>query len=372
MPARFTHLKDGPGLALAYGICRNGDWVVGEVPPEGGVHGRGGVARFVNGNWKVSALPALSSVEAVSSPAFGVSSNGHTVVGSSPKGNPALDTAYSWSPTKPNALTPYKLLPGHTLAIAYDCTANGRVAVGYGCATRSDRFGPADEFHQALIWDRPGAWPRRLDVSAAPLKEDVAVRIASSGNIVVGFGMTDFSAALLYDPNRDNRGHEPMYWRKGPGGIYQRHFLPSLGGFRHSGRALGVNEDGDRLVGFVGVRASSIPVWWSLVGGIARIHPLPNLAGFASGRASAISSGGGVIVGNCLRGSDAEFEAHAFIWDPAHKTRKLADVLYAAGAQEVKDWVLYDVAGLSSDGRWMCGNGWNQKTDEFRAWVAYL
>jgi uncharacterized membrane protein len=369
MSAQFIPLTDGVGLALAYNISRLGQFVVGEIPPVDNAHGPGGIARLVKGKWQVSRLPTFSSVDGHASPAFGVNDT-PTVVGYGPQGAPSLDTPYHWSPASAG-LKALKMFPGDKACVAYAVSSNSKIVVGYGSTGRTDRFGKGDALHHALIWDRAGGLPHEIDPSPVKPEEDVAVCVSSSGNAIAGFAVSPLSKPKLYDPAAYSRGHEPICWLRSPGGVYHRSFLPSLNGFEHSGRVLGINPDGDRVVGFVGVRAASVPVRWTFAGATRRIKALPNLPGFASGRAAAVSSDGSVITGNCLRGDDDNFEAEAFVWNEATGMRNLADVLLAAGATEVNGWDLTDAPGLSSDGRWLCGNGWNP-AGGFGAWVAHL
>jgi uncharacterized membrane protein len=364
MSAQFIPLTNGPGLSLAYNISRLGNVVVGELPS-----GAGGIARRVSGNWKVSELPTFGAVNEPFSTATSVSSN-NIVCGFSPKGNPTMDNAYLWT-FGSTALTPLKMFSKDKTCIPFDVSGNGNIFVGYGCSERSYGFTANDPPHHALIWKGAGLSPNVIDPASVKLEEDVATRISNNGSVIVGFGVTPASKPILYDPLLHSRGHEPIIWRRDSSGAYHRGLLAGLNGFNNSGRALGINNQGNKVVGYVGVRAASVPVRWTLMGATSSLTPLANLAGYTSGRAAAISSNGGTIVGNCLRGPDANFEAEAFIWDSANGTRNLVDVLFAGGATNVMGWNLQEATGLSNDGLSICGHGWDPNGN-YVAWVARL
>lgn len=119
-------------------------------------------------------------------------------------------------------------------------------------------------------------------------------------------------------------------------------------------------------------------------------HAIPFLPGHVWGDATAVSRTGIYIGGASWKviynsqGQVAPQGQAAFIWDAAHGTRNLKDVLAAEGA-DLTGWNrlcddlrgtgehgdgFFDITGISEDGRWITGTG--AKSGVRHAYVAYL
>jgi uncharacterized membrane protein len=79
-----------------------------------------------------------------------------------------------------------------------------------------------------------------------------------------------------------------------------------------------------------------------------------------------VSSNGSVIVG---RGSNAIDEDDAFVWSENDGMQRVFDVLVDNGATGLTGWKLREATGISTNGRWIVGWGFNPE-GQYEAFLA--
>jgi uncharacterized membrane protein len=114
-----------------------------------------------------------------------------------------------------------------------------------------------------------------------------------------------------------------------------------------SSAAQGISADGTVIVGYAGVGGDPRAVRWQASNGAQQDIPMGSLTYTA---AVAANSNASVIIGSCFQSS--------WIWDAAHGTRVLIDVLKDLGAN-VTPWTELRVHAISSDGTVIVGGGFN-------------
>ena len=159
-------------------------------------------------------------------------------------------------------------------------------------------------------------------------------------------------------------------------------------------RALAMSGDGCRIVGWSYINLNPLYIqqcyWDAPFTANRTAHAIPFLPGHVWGDATAVSRTGIYIGGASWKviynsqGQLAPEGQAAFIWDAAHGTRNLKDVLAAEGA-DLTGWSrlsddlrgtsehgdgFFDITGISEDGRWITGTG--AKSGVRHAYVAYL
>lgn len=378
--AKFISLIGQPGhpsLYAVYHLSGDGHVVIGEAPPTNGPHGEGAAAvRDHKGAWSIHNLglfPANPN-EIQYSPAFGISRHGEVIAGSASYGDPTVDVA--WASYLGNPPIPLEMFPGDVTCVVSGVSSSGRVLVGWGLNTRNDRFEAGTGYRHALLWTGPGIPPLEIDNRSDKPPESLAVEVAREGKVIVGFAQSERSRNHPFLAT-DARGHEAIVWRKDEERDWQRIWLGALPDHPFHSRALGVSDDGERVIGRSGVDGDNNPVLWTIK---KREHhtlrvemkDLGVLPGFSSGAAFAISGNGKVIVGACQRFVMGSFDsAEAFVWTEEHGLRLLSHALKAAGAKEVVGWTLVTATGVSEDGHWICGEG-SAPNDDYGGWVAWL
>jgi uncharacterized membrane protein len=294
-----------------------------------------------------------------------LSADGSTVVGSAAYGSP-----FRW--THDEGLSYLDDLRDEaTLEYIVDVSADGRTVLG----ATSQEFGATVRNHWVL-WDNagnvtelpnigftpsavsgdattavghegaPGQTPRRAvqwgsDLQPALLDNDLlsvsaATDVSGDGNVIVGWVGT----------NMDLR--KAFRWEQGDDELVP---LPPLPTGETISYLNAVSHNGKHALGAVLVDHRPRAV-------ILREHGPPlqlNTSDFEI-LATAISDDGNTVVG-VMGGGVGD---RAFIWNPTHGVRDLRDVLandYGL-ADELGDWRLTDIRGLSADGRTILGTAW--------------
>lgn len=127
-----------------------------------------------------------------------------------------------------------------------------------------------------------------------------------------------------------------------------------------------ISSDGNVIIG----NRPGAALRWTKETGSQPFDPLPN--GAVPLTATGVSADGAVIVGGASPAGN-----NLFIWDAAHGTRNLYDLMvneYGLGAS-LAGWNLSQSEGrvsLSADGRTLAGYGYNSQTRGAEAWIAYL
>ena len=159
-------------------------------------------------------------------------------------------------------------------------------------------------------------------------------------------------------------------------------------------RALAISGDGSRIVGWSYITLSPLYIqqcyWDAPFTANRTAHAIPFLPGHVWGDGTAVSRTGTYIGGASWKviynppGTVNPEGQAAFIWDAAHGTRNLKNVLTAEGA-DLTGWGrlcddlagtsehgdgFFDITGISEDGRWITGTG--AQSGVRHAYVAYL
>jgi hypothetical protein len=162
----------------------------------------------------------------------------------------------------------------------------------------------------------------------------------------------------------------------------------------NEGRALGISGDGSRIVGWSYIILDPLYIqqcyWDAPFTANKTAHAIPFLPGHVWGDGTAVSHTGTHIGGASWKviynppGTVNPSGQEAWIWDAAHGTRNLKDVLIAEGA-DLTGWGrlcddlrgtaehgdgFFDITGMSDDGRWITGTG--AQSSVRHAYVAYL
>ena len=359
----LDHLPGGQNISYAYGGSGAGDVIVGEsFSSISQLHGEGAIWRRVSPQtWAVSGL-GMPADDALNSPAAGVSSNGHWVVGRASFGPPTsstLDTdAYRW-----DSASGYERLgvpDGFVLAAATATSAGGEVVVGYGGPSR----GYADL--RALLWsNRVNGWAVRL---LEAQYHSAALRSDSSGRYVVGWGRSQAAEAA-----NGAQGREAVLWSIEAQGQPRRIWLGASPNSDYYSMPLGVERVRSRIAvfGFTGSGDPMLPAVWTLEPGAPpRLEELPLPPGFTSGVAAGMSRDGRRVVGNCWGEPSGASEISVCIWDD-RVVSTMQDRLSAAGVSSADGWTLWGIAGVSADGTLIFGSG-TDPSGEDRPWVAEL
>jgi hypothetical protein len=159
-------------------------------------------------------------------------------------------------------------------------------------------------------------------------------------------------------------------------------------------RALAISGDGSRIVGWSYITLSPLYIqqcyWDAPFTANRAATAIPFLPGHVWGDGTAVSRTGTYIGGASWKviynppGTVKPEGQAAWIWDAAHGTRNLKDVLIAEGA-DLTGWSrlcddlagtaehgdgFFDITGISEDGRWITGTG--AQSGVRHAYVAYL
>lgn len=234
-------------------------------------------------------------------------------------------------------------------------------------------------------------------------RESEAVGVSADGCVVVGGASSEASSPYLeayrWTPEQGMVGLGDF-----PGGVF-------------SGGASDVNFDGSIVVGTSQSAQGGEGYRWTAETGMVGLGHLPGGESWSS--ASCISANGSVIVGASLAGTNdpnnniiyaayrwtaaegmvrledpngpwfqvqprdcsangavivgtANGATRPFIWDRAHGVRDLELVLRDELGLDLGGWALYQVTGVSADGRTVLGLGISPETGVTQGWVAYL
>ena len=304
--------------------------------------------------------------------AYGISADGTTVVGKSVSSG--AYEAFVW--TSGGGMVGQGDLPGGSFTSeAYAVSGTGASYVGFGSVSS----GAEAMRNMVGIGDLPGG-----------LDDSFAYGVSGDGAKVVG---------LSYSVN----GLEAFLWTGSMIG------LGDLAGGGFASQANAISSDGRIVVGWGTSAAGQEAFYFDssiLSGTMTGIGDLPG-GGFNS-IAHACSSDGSVIVGesdsgqgvnegfrwtlatgmvaigghqalacsgdgSVIVGKTYGAYSSATIWDAAHGTRVLEDVLtweYGLGAS-IAGWDLLEATGISADGTWITGNAYDPSGYP-QAWLAHL
>jgi uncharacterized membrane protein len=193
---------------------------------------------------------------------------------------------------------------------------------------------------RAMRWTAAGG-AQPLPALPGNLSAHTAVGISADGSVIAG---------TQSDPGR------AFYWTESTGSVG----LPIPAGAVQA-QAMGLSGDGSTIVGRLYYMDHNEAFAWKITGEALRI---PGFGG-SNAEADGASADGSVIVGY----SEAlGAGSSAFIWDSAHGTRNLQDVLVGLGV-DLTGWRLAQAMDVSADGRTIVGYGQNPQGFT-EAWIA--
>lgn len=336
--AAFIHVSDLPGGTFASGIQglnSDGTTAVGfgtPTPPGGQA-----VTNFAT-LWRDNGgLVALANAGA--GIAYGVSSNGNTIVGVH-QVSPSI-TAFT---STNGVLTDLPNLPGGTNAsTAFGVSGDGSIAVGQAST--------ASNATHAAKWISGAATDLGV-LSGGTFS--LARAISMDGNVIVG-------------ESGQTIGARAVRWVAGGAPT-------SLGVFTGGTESLanGVNSDGTVIVGESGSSAGgthTAAFRWTSGGGL---QDLGNLGGSSiNASAQAVSGDGSIVVGQSQTGTTVG-ATEAFIWTQGTGMQNLKTVLAARGMTvPLTGWTLLSATCISQDGKTIGGLGLNPQGKP-EGWVAIL
>ncbi len=316
--ASFTGLGFLPGAStdVTHGVSADGSTVVGASNNQA----------FL---WTAGAgMVGIAPPDADVTEAWSASADGSAAVGLLVQ-LPIGAHAFRW--TASDGLVDLGTLPGGSASRAAAVSADGSVVAGV-----------SDD--QAFRWTA-GAGMIGLGFLAGGTRS-VAEGISADGSVVVGFGVGDSF-------------EEAFRWTSA-GGMVGLGFLPGA----YSSAATGVSADGSVVVGI----SSGEAFRWNSGGGMSGL-------GFVSGTdhsfAAAVSADGSVVVGTATDSSVGELSNTPFIWDAAHGTRSLPELLTGDYGVDLTGWTLGIATGVSADGLTIVGYGTNP-SGQTEGWIASI
>lgn len=322
----------GHESSWAYGISADGSTVVGfsydrDAP--------GGLSRAVRwtaaSGWQTQDLGSLAGAGR-SSTAKGVSANGQVVVGDSAGTSGYMFRAFRWTPS--TGMQDLGSLGGAGDSWGEAVSANGSVVVG---AATIDGGG-----FRAFRWT---ASTGMQDMGALGGRTSWAYGVSADGSIIVGWAETA------------SRQMHAFRWTAATG-MQDLGVLP--GGT--SSNAWGISANGQVIVGDANNAQGQWRAFrWTAANGMQDLGVLP---GFDDSSAYAVSGDGSVIVGKVRVRANNQWRAVR--WRAQTGMRNLNQIyadLLANGS------VLYAVFGVSQDGRYLAGVGYNAATGREEAFI---
>lgn len=175
--------------------------------------------------------------------------------------------------------------------------------------------------------------------------------VSSDGNVVVGDGSTP------------TRTYVAFRWTEQEGMVELGCLPSSPNGWT---RAYGVSGNGLVVLGWSDTGANHKAVRWTYIAGVEALGD-PS-GSIRQSYAADASFDGSIIVGGA---ETSTYYWYATIWDAAHGTRWLKDVLVNDYGLDLTGWRLYGAYGISDDGTVITGGGINPAGAE-EAWVAVI
>ena len=331
--AYFTGLGklggDDSYSSRAYGISADGTTIVGtSYTPDGyepfrwtletGMVGLGG-AGFYSASWDT---PSAHDVSADGSVIIGVA---ELVAGE--------HNAFRW--TAETGMVALGDLPGgDDYSVGWECSDDGQIVVGRSYTQ-----------HYALHAFRWTADTGMVDLGTmgSPMASASANGITADGTVIVGQHHFSPDAAFRWTAEE---GMTPLPPDPGGGTVNS---------------ATAICADGSVIVGSVGSGPEMHAAMWTG----DDITLLPDVTGGAAPlSATGISADGSTIVGELA-------PTGAFIWDAAHGTRELGQVLQDVYGLDLAGWSLRNTYSISADGLTVIGWGVNPDS-HIEAFVAHL
>jgi len=280
------------------------------LSPDGGFV----VGAFPSGHFRWSASTGIVPLPILP---HAVSTNGEVVVG-------FVTEAARW--TEDEGATSLGDLSGGNAGGATDVTPDGARIVGYDISPRS--------VYQAFRWTANEG-------------------MVGLGHLPGGAGFGHANAvsadgAVIVGTSDGTRGQRVAFrWTAGAG----MEDLGAPAGPFSSSFAHDVSQDGEVIVGLAYEVGHADAFRWTAAEGVQVLRSAPDPFSGAFMSASATNADGSIVVGH---GGDSL--SSAFLWDPDHGVRILADVLAGLGAN-VAGWQLGPATDVSASGQVIVGEG---------------
>jgi uncharacterized membrane protein len=350
--ARASALFTPLGRSSTTGVSDDGRVVVGRYLPEGATLG-------IGGRW--TAATGWVSLGGVHDPA-GISGDGRVIFGryASPSGQPPPGPYQPFRWTAEDGWRGLGWLPGGQGnpfgTSAADISYDGSVIVGTAGTSEYDAS-------RSVL--NPYRWTEAGGMQSLGLR-GWGTGVSPDGSIVIGFGKTPAAAQLSVDPG----AFEAFRWTAATG--VRGLGFPSRGPgerlYRTSASA--ISNDGLVVLGSAQMQDESGPfqgTWrWTSEAGMVLSPNLP---------IAAVNADGSIAVGlfDAQSAGIPELE-EAAIWDAAHGSRRLKDVLveeYGLG-DRLAGWSLRQARNITPDGRFIIGVGINPATGLGEGWLVDL
>ena len=326
--------------------------------------------------------------------ASGISGDGRVVVGACVAADNGPHMGFRW--TLEEGMVPLGFMPGGDYSSATDVSADGSVIVGLGTSEDST----PGEHYEAFKWTQETGMVGLGDLPGGDF-DSRAKGVSADGTVVVGQG--------VYNDGVGSSSLEAVHWTgdegivsigglddpvfstataaSGDGSVIvgqthtevpgeiqafrwtQEGGMISLGDLapehsRHS-LALDVATNGLVVVGESRTSTNDLEAFrWTEETGMVGLGDLPG--GLHVSTAHAVSANGEIIVG--FSHGDP---GGAFIWDPEHGMRNLAQIFEDDYGFDLSEWSLVHTAlGISDDGNTIVGAGFRNGISE--GWIAHV
>ncbi len=305
----------GAPRSEAYGISSDGSTVVGFSKAEGSFRGFRWTA--AGGMISIGALDSLNPY----SDALAISGDGSTIVGESRFGDSMV--AHRW--TASGGIQAFGFPLGGTSSSTMAVSANGQFIAGYT---------DSGSARQGFRWSASTG----IQVISSPPFLTQPNGISADGSIIVGTNFASGNGAFIWDAANGIRSLNDV--------------TPSA---FVGASAWAITPDGKWVVG-----SGDQAFRWNAATGF---QPL----GVNFIRAMAVSADGNIVVGdNPLAGSQ-----QAYIWDPVGGARELKTFLVTDLGLNLDGWTLTFASSISADGTVITGVGTNPEGQR-EAWVAVV
>lgn len=327
----FQALGDLPGGAtnsLAYGVSRNGQWVVGESTSTNGVEAF---------RWSsATGMLAMGDLAggAFTSRAFDASEDGSVIVGHA--NGTQGQQAFRWTAAS-GMVGLGDLAGGNFDSNAFSVSADGGTVVGQSHATGGYR---AFRWTSATGLVNLGVLPGNTGSNA--------LGVSADGSVVLGHCGAN-STGTAYK------------WTQATGMVS----FGDLPGGAQLGTCFDITDDKSVIIGSGADAAGEKFCRWT---NDANLTALGDLAGGTTqSRPSGVSADGAVIVGF---GNDASGQ-RAVVWHQSFGMKDLKTWLIEKGVTGLANWTLQNASGVSADGTTIIGYGINP-SGQTEAWVAKI
>jgi prepilin-type N-terminal cleavage/methylation domain-containing protein len=336
----FTPLGQSQGGVHSYASAvSNGGVVVGFGHPDGAFRWTA-----ASGMVGIDPLPGDQT-----SNATGISADGSVIVGVSTRienFNPVGRQAFRWTDSGMESLG---ALPGRNASDAADVSADGSVVVGLSWEIRPN----GDRNWEGYRWTAAGGMVGLGVLPGNMIPDSQALGVSADGSVVVG-------------ATTSAEGNQAYRWTVDEGMVG----IGRLPGGQIGAAARAVSADGSVAAGgSYNADRKQEAFRWTAEDGMIGLGDLPG--GSFLSRAYDVSGDGAIIVGQSTALSQTLHTERAFIWDADHGMRRLDDILTDAGI-DLTGWRLQNALGISDNGRFIVGDGYQLNSGRNEGWIVDL